>query len=216
LAVSIPLLTWLAYVGISIVVNLSCTPAARQIEGVSFIVMAYYIFPICTNGLCTLLLVGKLLAHRRMIRKHDMHSNANYGFVVTVIAESGLFYAATGIAHVILGVRGSTLINVSHAVFIAAAQLTEAHIILRITLGVEARVNRDAQTGGSALFFGTRSGEASSHAMGHMAHVDINTSPGGLETWKRSDRDNVLLPAVGGKLDCVQSVERTGTDEQSR
>jgi hypothetical protein len=196
-AVSVPLLTWLAYLGISIVGNLSCTPVIAKIQGWHRIVIVYYIFPICTNAICTLLIIGKLLAHRRMIRKNDMLSNPYYGFIITVVAESGLLYAAAGIAHVVLNARLDPLSTLSGSVFTAAAQLTEAHIILRITLGIEVRTSHNSEIARSALMFGTRSGKTSSHAMRHIAHKDMSASSGGFQAWTESNHDNESLSAVG-------------------
>jgi hypothetical protein len=171
-----------------------------QIDHWELITTIYYAFPICTNALCTLLIVGKLLIHRRMIHKHDMRSSTDYNFITTLIAESGLFYAAAGITNVVLMTRFDDLANISNAVFTAAAQLTEAHIILRITLGTEARVDCDPGIVGSALVFGTRCGETNSHAMGRIAHVDINASSGSLEAWTRSSQDDKSLPVGRRKV----------------
>jgi hypothetical protein len=63
-----------------------------------------------------------------------------------------------------------------HAVFTAAAQLTEAHIILRIKSSVKAcTTSRDTKTASSALVFGTRSSETSTHPMESVSINDMDT-----------------------------------------
>jgi hypothetical protein len=215
-------MTWLAYIGIAITGNLSCTPLVKDIQGFTQIVTAYYSLSVATNVLCTILIVGKLVAHQRELRAAGLgmgnrnNNNKNldsinrmnfspdrdYRFMTAVIAESGFFYAVAGIANVVLTTKGHPLSNISNAVFAAMAYITQAQIILRVALGVEARTGTGRSSSGeqgsgmvsTAMAFGDRYGGQSTHATGHTG---TTAAMGGSEVWTEKSRDEEAQPAGG-------------------
>jgi hypothetical protein len=121
LAVSLPLLTWLSYIGIAITGNLSCTSVVPPIERFTKVVVAYYSLSVATNALCTLLIVSKILWHQRQIRGAGIDSEKDYQFMSSLMAESGFWYAVTGIVNAVLVAKENDLQAVSGAVFGAMA-----------------------------------------------------------------------------------------------
>jgi hypothetical protein len=121
LAVSLPLLTWLSFIGIAITGNLVCTPVVPPVEAMTRVVVAYYALSVATNALCTLLIVGKIMIHQQRMRRSGIQKDTSYTFVSNVMAESGFWYAASGIVNAILIAREDDLQTVSVAVFGAMA-----------------------------------------------------------------------------------------------
>jgi hypothetical protein len=174
-ALSLPLLTWLAYIGIAITGNLACTNIHNQVFTSTAIVTVYYSLPVSTNILCTILIVGKLIVHQRALRRSGIQHyvetrgptmsqpTSDYRSIIEVLSESGLLYAIAGVVNAAFAMRGHPLTNISSPVFGAMAYLTEAHITLRLALGAEDRAGRGAEkdegTGqaSSALVFGAKS-----------------------------------------------------------
>jgi hypothetical protein len=136
---AVPLATWIALVGqfpsffslhveltsgvgISIVVDLACTPAVPTFSIYVRVAQAYYILPFVPNLICTVLIIGKLVWHQRLLRKCGIHANhGSYWLLTTSIAEAGLVYSMVGIVHCVLWWRHVEAYNITEALYIASA-----------------------------------------------------------------------------------------------
>jgi hypothetical protein len=86
------------------------------------ITLLYYALPFIPNLLCTLLIVGKLLWHRRALRATQANIiGGEYSFIASCLAESGAVYTTAGIVNFILVSKGDRAQMVSSAVFGASA-----------------------------------------------------------------------------------------------
>jgi hypothetical protein len=142
--VLLPALTWLAYIGIAIAANLSCTSLALNNFGA--LVVAYYSLSVLTNSLCTGLICVRILSHRRSVHDAGISSSASLGLLATTLAESGFFYALAGIVNIVTYVRGDIFGQVAIPLFNCMAFLTQAHVILRIALGIDFRPNESSRS----------------------------------------------------------------------
>lgn len=159
LAVSLPLATSLAFIGVAIVGNLSCVSSVTISPAVMHnIVVAYYSFPVASNAACTIAICGKIFWHHHTMRHNKIKSQANYVFMMSVMAESGVFYAIAGIINIVFVVKDHPLQQVTSAVFTSLVYITPAQIILRIALGVDLKswLAQDQSVKDSSIVFATR------------------------------------------------------------
>jgi hypothetical protein len=176
----LPFTAWLAFIGIAIVGNLSCTPLIADIQNINAIVVAYYSLSVGCNAYCTLAICGKLFWHQRVLRQHNINSDADYHFMTSIIAESGFFYAVAGVVNTVLTVNGDPLSNISSAIFTALSYITQAQIILRVALGVDLKSTTDHnQTVSTAMAFGDRYGR-----QGTQGTAQTGTTANGSDVWR--------------------------------
>jgi hypothetical protein len=142
LIVALPALSWLSYAGLAIAANLYCSPVGAGLHNFTGLVMAFYATSVVTNALCTLLICTRLVLHRRETRGAGITGDADHRFLTTVTVESGAWYAIAGIVHLALYARGSPVDGVAMPVFNSLAYLTQAHVILRVALGVDFKAAR--------------------------------------------------------------------------
>jgi hypothetical protein len=118
LVVALPILTWLVFVAFAIAANLACTTIASALETHRFnVVIAYYGLAFPTNALCTILLITKIGWHSRKLRQGGLAGDTHYKFLITLLMESGVAYAAAGAVNLALYIRSSSFTPISAVVF---------------------------------------------------------------------------------------------------
>jgi hypothetical protein len=133
--IAIPALSWLAFVGIGITVNLSCASVAAKINFTP-VYLAYFVLSVTTNTLCTILICTRIIMHRREIRGVGIAADVEYSYLTNTMAESGAWYAIAGLVNIAYYVKSSDFAQITETVFGCLAFLTQAHVILRRRLQV--------------------------------------------------------------------------------
>jgi hypothetical protein len=153
MAIALPFITSLAFVGVAIAGNLSCTSVATSSAIMHRLVVAYYTFPVISNASCTIAICGKIFLHQQTLRKSNITSQTNYTLMMSVMAESGVFYALAGIVNIAFVVKNHPFQVVTNAIFTSLVYITPAQIILRIALGVDLKswMAHDHSTKGSSI-----------------------------------------------------------------
>jgi hypothetical protein len=103
------------------------------------IFLAYFAFSVITNSLCSILIAVRIVLHRRQIRGAGIAADHDYGFLARTMAESGAWYCIVGIINIALyvAIPENWFGQITNTLFGCMAFLTQAHVILRVALGVD-------------------------------------------------------------------------------
>jgi hypothetical protein len=184
--IAIPALSWLAFVGIGITVNLSCATSVAAKINFTPVYLAYFVLSVTTNTLCTILICTRIIMHRREIRGVGIAADVEYSYLTNTMAESGAWYAIAGLVNIAYYVKSSDFAQITETVFGCLAFLTQAHVILRVALGVDyksvtAVSNSQPHKASTAMAFNNFG-----RSTNGTGHTGTTAGPDASEVWEMS------------------------------